>query len=135
MDYLTIDCRFQPWCLHCPFSRSDGTKIPRIHKNLCDTNCPKTKADFDSLTTSDCSVLATRKCSGLHGRPSPAGRCARNRQRRRKKRRRRRSGTWSSFARRSHDPWIPSVSSGSSIALTGQFNISIHCLPMLLNTD
>ena len=128
LGFLTISCRFQPWCLYCSFPRSDGRMISPCHRSH---HCQRIKADFDSSTTSDSSAPATKKCSDLHGRPSPAGKCARNRQRRRKKKRRRRSGTWSSSARRSPDLWIPSVSSGSSTALTGQSSVSSHHFSVL----
>lgn len=32
---LTINRRFQPWCIHCPFPRSDGTIVPPADKLHC----------------------------------------------------------------------------------------------------
>jgi hypothetical protein len=122
---LTISCRFQPWCLHCPFPRSDGMMIISHRQSVLRSYLSLIKADFNSSTTSDCSVPATKKCSDLPGRLSLVGKCAQNRPRKKKKKRRRPSGTWSSFARRSPGLWIPSVSSGSSTALTGQSNVPI----------
>ena len=122
---LTISCRFQSRCLHCPFPGSDGMMIISHRQSALRSYFPLIKADFNSSTTSDCSAPATKKCSDSPGRLSLAGKCAQNHPRKRKQKRRRRSGIWSSFARLSLDLWIPSVSSGSSTALTGQSNVPI----------